>query len=180
MALLALAHGDARAVPEALRRLGGLVVVVAAGAQGGPELVLVLCEALDDDGGDGLVDAEVGAGAVGSFWEGWGGVGWWGGRRKETKFLSFPVVKRTRRGLERKETTLLRPSSSLSSSRKLETKRKQLFSSYRFANCSENLRMVSSVLTSGSAVFCWKIRSSSEKTVKVPQGPRERERGSRE
>lgn len=105
MALLALAHGDAGAVPEALggvesafffesalkkkkceffclsifnekkqkkqkkprsylRRLGRLVVVVAAGAQGRPELVLVLREALDDDGGDGLVDAEVGAGAV--------------------------------------------------------------------------------------------------------------------
>ena len=36
---------------------------MAAGAQRRPELVLVLREALDDDGGDGLVDAEVGAGA---------------------------------------------------------------------------------------------------------------------
>ena len=94
MALLALAHGDARAVPEALRRLGGLVVVVAAGAQGGPELVLVLCEALDDDGGDGLVDAEVGAGAVVGWLVGGEGGGGGGSGKKDKRFLVFffPVV----------------------------------------------------------------------------------------
>lgn len=68
VALLALPHRHAGAVPEPLRGLGGLVVVVAAGAQGGAELVLVLGEALDYDGGDRLVDAEVGPGAVESLY----------------------------------------------------------------------------------------------------------------
>ena len=45
---LALAHGHAWAVPEALRCLGLLVIIMPAGAQGGAELVLVLRETLDD------------------------------------------------------------------------------------------------------------------------------------
>lgn len=68
VALLPLAHRDAGAVPKALSRLGLLVVVVPARAQRGAELVLVLGEALDHDGGDGLIDAEVGAGAVRRRW----------------------------------------------------------------------------------------------------------------
>lgn len=85
VALLPLPHRDARAVPEALRRLGPLVVVVPAGAERGPELVLVLGEALDDDGGDGLVDAEVGAGAG----EGRERRGRKGGREKRVSFFFF-------------------------------------------------------------------------------------------
>lgn len=48
---LALAHGHAGAVPEALRHLSLLVIVVPAGAQRGTQLVLVLSQALDDDCG---------------------------------------------------------------------------------------------------------------------------------
>lgn len=44
---LALAHGHAGAVPEALLRLGCLVVIMAAGAERCAELVLVLRKALD-------------------------------------------------------------------------------------------------------------------------------------
>ena len=65
MALLPFSHGDARAVPEPLRGLGGLVVVMPAGAERCSELILVVSKPLDDDGGDGLVGAEEGAGAAG-------------------------------------------------------------------------------------------------------------------
>ena len=65
MALLPFSHGDARAVPEPLRGLGGLVVVMPAGAERSSELILVVSKPLDDDGGDGLVGAEEGAGAAG-------------------------------------------------------------------------------------------------------------------
>ena len=58
---LALAHGDARAVPEALLRLRLFVVIVAAGAQRRAQLVLVLCKPLDDHCRHRLVHAEVGA-----------------------------------------------------------------------------------------------------------------------
>lgn len=65
MALLALPHGDAGTVPEALFSFRGFIIIVPAGAQGGAEFVFVLGQPLDDDGGDGFVDAEVGAGAGG-------------------------------------------------------------------------------------------------------------------
>ena len=49
---LPLAHGDAGAVPEALCHLHWLVVVMAAGAQGCAELVLVLREPLKKHKGE--------------------------------------------------------------------------------------------------------------------------------
>jgi hypothetical protein len=59
---LALPHWHAGAVPEALGCLCCLVVVMPAWAQGGPQCVLVFCQALDDHCCDRLVHAEVGAG----------------------------------------------------------------------------------------------------------------------
>lgn len=56
---LALSHGYARAVPVALLGLGGLIVIVPAGAQRRAEVVLVLSEALDDDGRHRFLGAKV-------------------------------------------------------------------------------------------------------------------------
>ena len=61
---VALAHGHAWAVPKALGHLGGLVVVVAAGAEGRAVFPLVLRQAFDDHGRDGLVSAKIGARAA--------------------------------------------------------------------------------------------------------------------
>ena len=58
-AYLALAHGHARAVPEALLCLGLFIVIVPAWAEWGAQVVLVLCQALDDDSCHRFVHAEV-------------------------------------------------------------------------------------------------------------------------
>ena len=65
MALLALTHGHARAVPEGLGHLGFLVFVVAAGAEGAAELVFMTCQALEHHRRDAGIAAEIGAGALG-------------------------------------------------------------------------------------------------------------------
>jgi len=57
--LLAFAHRDTRAIPKALRSLRSLVVVVPAWAQRRPQLVLILCQSLNDDCRDRLVHAEI-------------------------------------------------------------------------------------------------------------------------
>ena len=90
----------------------------------------MLREALDDDGGDGLVDAEVGAGAGGEGVEGRKE-----GRKKRVSFFFFFVVRKPLSSETGRKRTLKLPTTT-----------------HRLANCSENLRMVSSVLTSGSAV----------------------------
>ena len=65
VALLALPHGNTRAVPEPARDLSLLVVVVPARAQRRAQRVLVLGQALDHNRRHGLVHAEVGAAALG-------------------------------------------------------------------------------------------------------------------
>ena len=76
--LFALPHRHARAIPEALLRFRGFIVVVAAGAEGGAQFVLVLGEARWRGGGGG----ECGAGALAST-VGWGVRGRLSGRGGE-------------------------------------------------------------------------------------------------
>ena len=65
VALLALTHRHARAVPEGLRHFGLLVFVMTAGAQRTTEIVLVACQPLQHHGGHAGLSAEIRACALG-------------------------------------------------------------------------------------------------------------------
>ncbi len=64
VALVPFPHGDAGAVPVPVLGLRLLVLVETAGAEGGAQIDLVLGEALDDDGGNGHVDAQFRVGVL--------------------------------------------------------------------------------------------------------------------